>query len=293
MNPFGESPPVATEAEFFNAARHTVFLLVEGASDVRLWETHVDRSRCQVRGMQGRDSVVCHLEQMRGEGKSGFVAVLDADFDRVEGTLPQDRDVVFTDLHDIECTLVASPALDKVLTNCASREKLEAFQKERGHSVRDELLLRAVMIGRLRWLSRRNDLKFAFRKDERGTGTFRTIDHAKFCDDRTWQIDPKKLVQHVINFNSRHELNAEELLAQLSLLPDADAWQVSVGHDLVALLVVGLRRKLGSRTIAIETMQDYLTLAFERDHLVVTKMYHQLRAWERQHPRFHIFKSNT
>lgn len=293
MNPWGVTVPTPTEAEFFNAARVTVFLLVEGGSDESFWAARVDSRRCQVRATGGREKALQELDTVRSEGTNGFVAVLDADFDRLDGGLFEDPDVIFTDLHDLETILIASPALDKVLVEVGSRDKLSTFKKEEGHSVRDALLARGLEIARLRLLSRRDKLGLKFRKLQSASSekAFKYLPYHDFCDRGSWKIVPKDLIQTVLNFSSRHDLKVKvnELLAQMKALGELDAWQSCVGHDLVGLLMVGLRSKLGSRNLQIEEFQERLRLAFERGDLEKTRMYQQLRAWEKRAAPYRIF----
>jgi hypothetical protein len=290
VNPWGVTVPPPTEAELFNAARPTAFLLVEGGSDERFWLARVDPRLCQVRAAGGRDTALGELRTVRREGKGGFVAVLDADFDRVEATLQDDPDIVWTDLHDLELTLIASPALDKVLVEACSRTKREKLEAEEGCHVRDALLARGLEPARLRWLSRREGLALTFRKLSRD-GTFQFLDYSAFCPRATWKLDVVELVNEVIHFSSQHRLKpqARDLMRRMRSLPDVDAWQLCVGHDLVGLLAVGLRSKLGNRTLTIEDLQERLRLAFERGHLEATAMFAALRRWERDHPPFRIF----
>lgn len=287
MNPFGVTPPVATEAEFFNAGRATVFLLVEGNSDARFWQSRVDHKRCQVRAMGGRDKAIEEVEQRRRENKRGFVAVLDADFDRVEGTLREDPDIVFTDFHDLECMLVGSPALEKVLDVLGSRDKCAQFE-EKTKPIREVLLENARIIGELRWLSKRDKLNLVFRKPD--GNKFRYIGYKEFCDQKSWSVEPRQLVVHVCNFSMRHGLKPDDLLERMGLLPDADPWQICVGHDLLGLLAIGLRQRLGNETVDEPTMQNSFLLAYEEAYLKETLMYRALCAWEEKHPPFRIFK---
>jgi len=291
VNPFGIAPPPATESEFFNAARPTVFLLVEGRSDARFWQSRVDYKRCQVREMGGRDKAVAEIEQNRRENRRGFVAVLDADFDRVEGTLPDDPDLVFTDFHDLECMLVASPALEKVLVVHGSVSKIAQFESK-GERIREALLKYAEIIGRLRWLSRRERLDLVFRKREPKGSEFRYLQYKDFCDQKDWSVDKKKLLSHVCNFSNRHDLVIDDLLGRLDTLPSADAWQICVGHDLLGLLAIGLRQTLGNKTMDASAMQDSFLLAYEEAYWHETQMYRALCAWENRHAPFRIFHEN-
>lgn len=290
MNPWGVSVPPPTEAEFFNAARVTTFLLVEGGSDALFWEARVHRYACQVRAMGGREQALTELRTVVVEGKGGFVAVLDADFDRVDGSLPTDPNVVWTDVHDLEVHLIASRALDKVLIERGSRTKCDGFEAEEQRTVREALLARAVALGRLRWLSRRDALALTFRKSS--GESFRYVDYGKFCDRSSWRVDEEKLVQEVLNFSVQPRLRVADLLERMARLPEVAneaVLQLCVGHDLVGLLMVGLRSRLGSQNYKMEELEERLRLAFERGDLEKTGMYQALRSWERDHPPFRIF----
>ncbi len=288
MNPWGVTASPPTEAEFFNAARPTAFLLVEGATDERFWAVHVDFRACQIRPTGGRDKALSILQTVRDEGKSGFVAVLDADFDRLEGSLLLDADIVWTDFHDLDLMLLSSPALEKLLFEVASRKKWQDFEAAERVTVREALLARGVEMGRLRWLSRREGLGLSFRKAEKG-GTFRHVDHRKLCDDKTWKLNAAKLVKTVLDFSSDPRTVPGDLLSRMKALPDADPWQLCVGHDLVGLLAVGLRSKLGSRNLDIEDIEERLRLAFERAHLEGTEMFAALQRWQQDNAPYRLF----
>lgn len=290
MNPWGVTVPPPTEAEFFNAARPTAFLLVEGGSDERFWLARVDPRSCQVRAVGNRDKALAELRTVKAEGKGGFVAVLDADFDRVEDTLAGEPDVVWTDLHDLELMLIASPALDKVLVEACSRPKREKLEAEERCTVREALLSRGLQPARLRWLSRREKLALTFRKLS-PDGTFSFLKYSAFCERTTWKLDVAKLVKTVLDFSTQHRLKPQDLLQRMSALPEVDAWQLCVGHDLVGLLAVGLSSKLGNRNLQIEDLQERLRLAFEQSHLEATAMFAALRKWERDNTPFKLFPS--
>lgn len=287
MNPFGVSVDPATESEFFNAARHTTFLLVEGNVDERFWRRWIEPRRCQIRAMGGRDKVVAELELNRREGRPGFVAVIDADFDRIDGVLRADPDIVYTDENDLEGMLVRSPALETVLHILGSAGKCAAFE-EQHKSIRDALVDNARIIGKLRWLSKRDKLNLTFRKQK--DSEFQYLRYKEFCDPKEWSVEPKKLVIHVCNFSMRHELKVDELLSRMRVLPDVDPWQLCVGHDLIGLLVIGLRQVLGNATKDESTIQDSLLLAYEEVYLLETSMYRALRAWEAKDARFRVLR---
>lgn len=94
----------------------------------------------------------------------------------------------------------------------------------------------------------------------------------------------------VLNFSLKHKLKADDLLARMDELPEIDSLQLCVGHDLVGLLSVGLRSKLGSHNhLKIEDLQERLRLAFEQADLERTDMYRSLRDWEQRNAPYRIF----
>lgn len=287
QNPWGvPPPPPRTDAEFFNANRNTVSLLVEGGSDQHFWENRIDRQRCRIYSMGGKAKVWETLRDAQSKSKVGFVAVLDADFERLDGTMIEDPDVIWTDLHDLETMLIHSPALEMVLGEHGSRERRDAFEEKQ--SIREALLANALPLGRLRWSVRRRGLDLVFKKQQ--GKKFHYVDYHKFCDRGTWTVDIAAMIQKVLDFNNRHDLKVADLLQGMQALPEADPWQVVVGHDLVGILLLGLRSKLGNLTeMDIETLQKDLRLAFERAYLEKTAMYTALRAWEARHEGFCIF----
>ncbi len=287
MNMWEVNAPPATDALFFNAARRTTFLLVEGGSDQRFWAARIDRQRCQIRDMKGRDLALRELETVQRESKGGFVAVLDADFDRVDGTLAVKPNVAWTDYHDLEVVLIASPALDRVLVEVASSNKVAEIEKAEGRSVRDILLAEGLGLARLRFVSRQRNLGLTFRKPSEGS--FRYLAYSAFCDKATWKVDLAKLVQEVLNFSNQPKLKVPDLLDAMAGVQSSDSLQLCVGHDLVGLLMVGLRKNIGDRSLTIEELEERLRLALHKEDLERTQMYQQLREWEQQNAPYRIF----
>lgn len=287
MNPWGVYVPPPTEAEFFNAARPTTFMIVEGGSDERFWVSRVDPRFCKVRAVGGRGRALQEIKAMLEEGRAGVVAVLDADFDRIDGVLQEQSNVVWTDLHDLELILVTSPALEKVLAEVGSTGKRDKFELG-GKTLRDAIVEGGASVARLRWFSKRESLNLKFRKLQPG-GHFKFLAYEKFCDRKSLRVDSRLLVRTVLNFSSRQDLDEGEILDRVMDMPDVDVWQLCVGHDVVGVLSVALRSCVGSRNFGVEELQERLRLAFEKSHLESTFMYRALCAWERENSPFRIF----
>lgn len=287
MNPFGVEADPNTESVFFNAARPTVVLLVEGESDARYWEGQVHRGRCEVRATSGRPRALEQIRIAREEGRATVIAVLDADFDHLLNRLSPLEGVFWTDDHDLEVMQFRSTALDKVLAQQPGRDRRAAFVAT-GRDIRDHLFQLACPLGRLRLHNEQQALNLSFRKATRDG--FSWLSYADFCDKDTLTLDDAKLVTTVLNFNQRHDLRQRPWLAELASLPDGPLEQLCNGHDLLGLLAVGLRKVLGTRNLSPEDLQERLQLAHEQAELLATALGRGLRAWEAAHPGYRILR---
>jgi hypothetical protein len=277
-----------------------IVLLVEGDTDARFFERFVDHERCFVISAHDRERAISLLRLLNQIPLDGVVAILDADFGRVTGTLESDGNVFFCDGHDLEIMLLRSPAIDRLTTEFASREKLDEFLKRRCPfaSLAAFLAQACVPIGLLMLLSMQQKLSL----------TFKTISFSDFFDHADLTIDVERLITHVMNKSQKHdEKTANQLRLDLekSLQHSVDAWEVARGHDCVELLALLLRSVIGtkksktdqraSQTIDSSLLEKILRLTFSESDFHETDLAQSISSWERKNPsqRFLMRKSNT
>ncbi len=125
------------------------FFLVEGR-DNRLFMHHFIGSQCKIEVTQGKNAVCEVIEILDNDNNfTGALGMVDADFDRIEGKQDRGPNIVMPECHDLETMLICSPALDRVLVEFGSQEKLEDFEED----VLGALLKRALPAGHLRLYS--------------------------------------------------------------------------------------------------------------------------------------------
>lgn len=253
------------------------FLLVEGDTDRRLYAKFIDEQRCKIEVGLNRSFVLAVLDELRKTTTPGVLAILDADFDRLEGkTFP--ADVVLTDTHDAETLLLRSPALDAVLHEHGSEEKLARYTAQHG-PLRDVLVRLGRDVGYLRWHSQRAGLALRFEG----------FDVSKAVDATFTMLDRNEATRIVLARSQKTPLQSAVIAATDALrAPTHDPWDVCCGHDLSALLAHGLKKVLGSHDVAPDEIEKDLRLAFERGHFERTGVFAALRAWEMTNPSFAI-----
>lgn len=280
-------PGPLVESKLFNAGRPTVTLLVEAGFDERFWRMHVAHS-CIVRHQEqgGRAAAIAKLDQAPAHPDAVLLAVLDADLDRLEGRLQERADVVWTDAHDLEATLVFLPSLEKLVRMKVGPTRLSAAEKAWGEPIRDRLVRHACGMGRLRWHKQRasvNDIVFAKVGKGKDKGLLLRFDKYQNCFADDWSPSIRHLVEAIVSYSNAQSLSKADLVAGVEGLPvDAPA-QVCNGHDLLGFLRAWLRLEVGSDVGNVDQLANEIALACERTWLEPTSMWAGIRAWESRH----------
>ena len=270
---------VANEIRMLRSYHPGTFLLVEGRDDRLVFERHTSKPHCHVKVLEGKERLYEVVHILEEDEFAGVVGVVDADLDRIQGVGVPSPNILMTDDHDLETMQLRSAALEVLLGEFGSPNKLQRF----GDDVRPALLGAALPIGALRLHSRRAGLDLRF-------GGVR---YANCIDVSSLQPDPDGMVSEVMNRSMRQDLNPTELkrAVELILKEGHDPWQLCSGPDLVAILSLGLRKTLGTNDageVAEDRLQRMLRIAYGA-HLHSSELRAQLQAWVHQHPPYRVF----
>lgn len=261
------------------------FLLVEGSSDKVFYERFVDKVAC-ILIISSNDSsnkklwIIKVLSILGKSNFQGIIAIVDADFDHLKVSSDAIPNLIRTDTHDLETMLLNSSALEKVIAEFGSEEKISKFSRD----IRIALVEAGISIGYLRWISQTDELNL----------TFNGIKFSKFIDDKNLQIDELKLIQEVKNQSKAFGLKSEDLQQRLTnqKSDSYDPWQVCCGHDLVEILSLGLRKAIGTAKasdVEPNSLERSLRLAYEETYFYQTQIYLSIRSWESNNQLFKVF----
>ncbi|MEG4534737.1 DUF4435 domain-containing protein [Microcoleus sp. D2_18a_D3] len=257
--------------------------MVEGDTDARVWTNLVHSTKCRVENAYNKDKAVQVLNILEQGNFAGVLAVVDADFDILEGTVPLSPNLLFTDTHDLETMLLKSPALEKVLLEHGSEDKIKSFGKD----IRQTLLESAKIIGYLRWAS----LKFDY------CLKFEDLAFKKFVDDRTLILNESELIKTVKNNSQKLGLDETEVKARMNSLKTnaQDMWYICCGHDMIEILSIALCKALGScnsKTVEPNVLEQNLRLAYESSYFCKTQLYAAIQQWEKNNQPFQVLPNS-
>lgn len=258
----GES--IATTVHMVRKAQTTPrpVMLVEGDKDRRVLRTTL-RDYADVIPGHGKATTLDALNYIDLAAVSGWlILIVDADFDRVL-KVEHPPLVLLTDLHDMDCEHVRSPALNKVVQEICSEQKCrKAFKlnlkdnlDELTDAVRGALVSMAMPIGLLRLVSIEHDFRLAFKR----------IDHSKVLDPESPVLSKSKLISAALAAGAKPGVTATQLRAELSKAENSgyDPWQICQGHDLNKLFVVAVRKFWGVGKLSVEEVERSMRLAYE------------------------------
>lgn len=209
-----------------------VFLVVEGYTDKLVYGNFVNPKTCEFVISDGKEQALNTIKILDNDKFTGVLAVVDADFDRLENNLPESPNILLTDDHDLEVMILKTPALEKVIKERGSEEKTK------DNNIREILLKIGQEIGYLRWVSQKYNLSLRFEN----------LDLGRFIKKDTLSIDCSELIKAIKNHSQKPLLVDNDILEKMRELRnnEHDPWQVCCGHDIMEILSLALCRAWGT-----------------------------------------------
>lgn len=243
------------------------FLLLEGETDSKFWSPRIDTTGCQIVIAGSKPTVIGAIIRTNALPVAGILGIVDDDYDSLSGIPLASINTLRTDYRDLETLLIKSMAFDRVIHEIGDAAKMIAFQAAEATTVRDALVERSLLFGKLRWLNGQR----AWNLD------FGSLSPFRFANEADWRIDEAEVLTTAAD--AAH-LTVDELTSLLDTLPIADPYLLLHGKDTLAVLAVGLRSKLGNHQHPADRICQMLRLAFDSSMLQATQLYVDMEAWE-------------
>jgi hypothetical protein len=278
---FEQMTPDAFAAEaLFLRARYpeSAIVLVEGDTDLRLFQHLLDVDIDRFINCYGKERSLETIEATDKADIHGILCIVDADWGRLTGALHPSPNVVVSDFHDFEVMLIYSSALERLLIEEGSRDKIKTHN-EAGRSVIEIVTAACIPLGCLRFYSHISGAALRF-------------DGLRYrhLGRRLEKVTVEKAVKEVFDHTQRYA-GLEDAATFIETFDTSaiDIRDLVCGHDLSAALGIALQSLIGSRPathcVASE-LEAKLRIGFSREDFIQTSIYVAIQSWQQRNPPF-------
>lgn len=276
-------------------------VLVEGEFiDPLIYQGLFDVTRCHIEPTFGKKNAVNAIAILIKSNFQGVIAIVDDDFDSINGSKIRTENIISTDTHDIENLILASPALEKYLLYLLPPDK-HKFQPSFSKEVRDTIVNLCLPLGFMRW--------YFIVKNK--PANFSTMDFRCFVDVRYRRINIQLAIRDVLakNKDSGVQENDLENHVQENLKNNKyEWWLVCQGHDLIKILHLLLPSMLFTYAPRDQKDRDrffddrnpminhensivkHLAMCYEKSNFESTIMYSCIVEWEKRNSPYCIMR---
>ncbi len=275
---------MAAQVRLVRQTHKGTILILEGATDARLFGHFVDSALCDIEVAFGKKNLVDALDLLEDEGFPGVVAIADADFDRLIEKHYNLENLCLTDKHDLDLTIFTSSALRRYINEHADSHLFETEFKSDLSAVRDRIVNASIPISYCRFASTYRNLGLYF-KD---------LKLDDFVSEDNLSAKTDELISELIRRSSTHctETQLKTHITSVAVTKH-DAYQLVNGHDVAAVLGIALRKVLGTRRLVhtwASEIESGLRLAFDWEGIRDTQIYEFLLSWETKNKGYRIFR---
>ena len=248
-------------------------------------KTFIDTRSCEIVNSFGRPNLLKAVSLLDEDGCQGICGIIDPDFGAFLKVEYTSENILFADFCDLDMTLFMSRALDKYLSNVSDEVLIQAFEEGVGCSVREQILNTASQIGAARIVSLQRNLRIYFR--DLKVEEFINVNNLELLEEEFYRTLISRS-PNVTCTEKQLKIWSGALFAEASRRKISKAF-LCQGHDVAAVLGVGLRTVLSSRTQSQtwgSEIETGLRLAFSRSEFEVTELYRAMEEWEKRNPSF-------
>ena len=276
---------IANGIKMRRSQRRDSVVVVEGRDDRFFMRKFSSRESCRIVVVEGKQNVCDVIDALDRDGFVGALGIIDADFDRITGVEISSRNLLRYECHDLETMLLHSQALDSVLIEFVSLEKLKEELENLQQNVLEELISKALPLAYLRLHSLLNGLNLRFDG----------MRYTAWIDRSSFEANTDRMIREVRNRSQRHDLRPEDLYAAMEEIERSnfDPREMCNGADLVEILSVGLRGALGANqrsSVTGEVLRRSLRLAYSDQNFIESNLYAEIKAWEARVAVFRILR---
>ncbi|EOX3334411.1 DUF4435 domain-containing protein [Vibrio cholerae] len=263
-------------------------ILVEGSSDIKLYNKMFNESNAKIKVCFGRDNIEEVYSILFSRGYHRVLGIRDADFLRLNSLDYERNGIYLTDTHDSEGMIFKSDAFWNFIYEVINEDVLKLFISKNG-CLRSFIYNLAYPLGCLRYANEKYSLGLSF-KPERPEGN--KLRFKRFiCERESIYLGHDSLVNTVVEYSKNRGSVISERPYIIKVLTETVSKsfpheEIVNGHDLAEIIFIVCKKLLKSphteltSATSVETM---LRLTYSNKDFIKTELYKKLLSWQEEH----------
>jgi len=250
---------------------NSIWVLFEGADDLKLYPKLFKTDKCKIEFVHGGcgqlEKAIAGLQKYA----NFILGIQDADFLHLTKKYSAYQNLLYTDCHDIEMTMIKN---DAVFNNILYEYSLQEKKRE----IKQNILTEASFIGYIRYYNDVNNYSIRFK----GL-TFGNI-VTKEKDD-SLSLQKSALINNLNERSVEKKVTIEESIVNqfISSNSSLDLYQLVSGHDFIELLQHRINFVITNRKVKDTIISISLRNSYQIEHFKQTQLYKNILLWQNNH----------
>ena len=266
-----DASDIVAEIRMERQASPSAFILMEGTTDIRRFEQFIDNNITSTVNCWGKEKLLSAVKSLNESNFSGFLALADADFDRIIGDIEYIENIIYSEGHDFDIDSFRTSVFIRYITEVGDETKCKSHGET--HDILEKIAIGIRPLSGAKLANRKNRIQIQFSE----------INWCPAFDGMSFNRE--QLAFLVLKKGAPDRSAIENFLKVVSEEESNDLWQVTNGHDFSCALGISLRTQIGSRKwpqTTSEEIERHIRLALCESDFKEMKIFECILEWQRE-----------
>jgi hypothetical protein len=254
-------------------------LIVEGPRDVKLFKKFTVGEEFKIIPGAGKPNILEAIIKLKQDDEREVVAVVDADFWRLEKIEPKEPNIIVTDLRDMDVMILSSRSLHNSLIEYGDEEKIKQLKQP----LFQYLLEKSKPLTIFRWISSPTQKNYYLTFDD-------DVKIDDFINKRDLTLKIDHMITIVMRESSNVDLDPEEIKKNIESFDcsNINLLDFCHGHDMTKILYIGLKNIFGNqqaKRLDLSLLEITLRNNYDFSEFSKTKLFESLKTWEEKNSK--------
>lgn len=261
-------------------------LIVEGKRDYLFFQKFVSHADCQIKVAFGKYFVIEVVNILKQRKYEKVLGILDRDFGFILNSTLETENLIESDYHDFEISIIESPCFNTMIAAHCKPDKMELLFSKSVDNLKNKIFELITPLGKLKLANQIYELGLVF-KPHNPEG--KPLSYSDFIDCKAFNyLGHDKMITTVINYSiakSTKIASKEAIKTKFEEIESRnyDILHLCNGHDFTYIFQLTLKKSIGqgdSSEISQKAVEQYFIFGYDSSYFITTSLYKKIKHWE-------------